>query len=334
MALRNIGNQVLGNSNVLFPPANHKAVCRFQNVSGSDLLVSKFYGDWGSASSTAKIRAVIYSDNGGVPGTLLAVSNERSGPLNRWNALTFATPLLVPNNGYVWFGVISDTSITSSVCSNSGALYYNENTYASGASSSFGAPSIVAFTYRMFLEGEDSTLSFGRRSVDIAGMGPLDGNYQPDREHAEKVFLNSAGPVNVTSISTYIRNTVPTAKSKAAIYSDNAGYPGTKLAQTVEVTGSTANTWLTLPILGGVKLSPGAYWLAFISSENLTTSVIPFSGNLIVDGPMTEASAFPSTYPTGAPVVVIDPVTDGRGIDIYATYESGVMARPQVFVAT
>lgn len=336
MAVRNFGNQVMGGSIVLFPPANNKAVCRFQNLSGVDLLVSKFHGDWvgNGLAPSAKIKAVIYSDNAGVPGTLLAVSNERIGTPNRWNSLTFPVPLLIANNAYVWVGVISDSTLDSSACSTVGTIYYNSNTYSAGASSTFGAASTAAFTYRMFLEGEDDTLSFGRRSIDITGIQSGDGNYQPDREHAERAVLNSAGPVNVTSISTYIRNTEAGAKSKAAIYSDNAGFPGTKLAQTTEVTGAVANAWLTLPISGGVVLPPGTYWLAFITDTNLTTPVIPYSGALVVDGPMTEATAFPSTYPTGA--TALNPLSDGRGIDIYASYEAsgggGTIARPQVFI--
>lgn len=335
MSLRNMGNQASGSSNVQFPPANNKAVCRFQNTSGAPLLVSKFHGDWASASASAKVKAVIYSDSSGAPGSLLATSNERVGVIAKWNTLTFATPVLVPAGGYVWFGVISDAMLNCARCQGSGEIKFNSNSYASGPAATFGTASTAAFTYRMFLEGEDGTLSFGRRSIDITGIAAGDGNYQPDREHADKFVLGSSGPVNVTSISTYIRNTVPTAKAKAAIYSDSGGFPGFKLAQSSEVTGSTADTWMTLPIPGGVALSPGTYWLAFIASENLTTPVIPYSGALVLDGPMTEASAFPATYPAvGTGVVATDPVTDGRGIDIYASYEVISVARPQVFVAT
>lgn len=337
MSLRNFGNQLIGTSSVQFPPANNKAVCRFQNLSGAALTISKFYGAWGETSSGAKIKAVIYSDNAGSPDQLLATSNERIGIANTWNQLTFGTPLVIENNAYVWFGVISDTMLTSTKCTSGGTIKHNSNAYTSGPSATFGAASTAAFTYRMFLEGEDGTLSFGRRSIDDTGVAPGDGNYQPDREHCEKVTLGGSESVNVTSISTYITNTSASVKTKAAIYSDNSGYPGTKLAQTSEVTGSTANTWLELPIPGGVSVAPGTYWLAIITDTNLTTPVIPFSGALIVDGPMTEADAFPSTYPVGAPVVVLDPITDGRGIDIYASYTlagGGSPSRPICFVCT
>lgn len=337
MSRRNFGNQVVGTQSVQFPPANYKAVCRFQNTSGSDLRIIKFHGHWSVINESVRIKAVIYSDNGGAPGELLAVSNERIGiPTGHWASLSFATPFLIPRDTYVWFGVIADTMLSDLQCSSVGVIHYNANNYSDGPSQSFGTATTAPYTYRMFLEGEDDTASFGRRSIDITGIASNDGNYQPDREHADRVFLDSPGSVNVTSISTYIRNTVPTVKSKAAIYSDNAGYPGTKLAQTEEVMGSTAGTWLTLSIPGGVILSPGTYWLAFVSSENLTTAVIPYSGALIVDGPMTEANAFYSTYPTGSPVVVTNPDTDGRGIDIYASYEDPpvLTGRAQVFVAT
>ena len=320
MSRNNFGNQVAGNQNVQFPPADSKAVCRFQNTTGGDLLVDKLYAHWNPGSGTAKVKGVIYSDNAGSPDVLLATSNEKVGVASYWDGLTFPTPLLIAAGDYVWFGVISDTMCVSDKCLSGGTILYNSNTYTSGPSSTFGSATSASYTYRMFLEGEDTTASFGRRSIDITSIASGDGNYQPDREHIEKCVLGGAASVNVTSISTYIRNTSATAKSKAAIYADSAGYPGAKLAQSVEVTGSTADTWLTLSIPGGLFLSPGTYWIGFITSENLTTPVIPFTGHLIVDGPMTEASAFDPTYPTGSPVVVFDPVTDGRGIDIYATY--------------
>lgn len=328
MARNNFGNQVAGSSSVYASQANNKVASQFTNNTGTDLLVDQLVFNWLSIGSTTKVRGFIYSDSGGLPANLLGSTPENPTMRNGWNILTFSTPVLVPAGATIWAGVMSNVDVIATNCIPSGITRYNANTYASGPSATFGASSSVAFTYRMFLCGEDTTQSFGRRSIDITSIASGDGNYQPDREHVDRAVLGGTETVHVTSISTYIRNTSATVKSKAAIYSDNAGYPGTKLAQTEEVIGSTANTWMTLAIPGGVDLAPGIYWLAFVSSENLTTPVIPYTGYLIVDGPLTEASAWPANYPVGTPPtippIVLNPVTDGRGIDIYASYEAYV----------
>lgn len=323
MAMRNVGNQTLGSSNVQFPPANNKAVCRFQNTSGAALALTTFYGFW-AASGSAKVKAVIYSDSAGSPNTLLATSNELVGIASGWNSLTFPTPLSVANNAYVWIGVISDTAANSVYCLASGEIKYNANTYSSGPSSTFGSSSSASFTYPMFVLGDDGSLAFGRASIDS-----VPGNYQPDREHGDKFTLGGSSSVSVSSISTYVNTTSATVKSKAAIYTNSGGLPGALIAQTVEVVGSTANSWLTLNFSSPPTLTPGDYWLCFIADTNLVTPTIPVSGNIVVDGLVTEAGAWPSTITFSASVAPV-------GIDIYASYSLVIPStgRPQVCVCT
>lgn len=308
MALQNIGNQASGTSSVQFPPANNKAVCRFQNTTGYAISVSKFVGEWAGSYASAKIKAVIYSDLSGVPDALLGASAERVGIVGGFNTLTFSSPVTVPAGAFVWIGVISDTQMMCSTCLSSGAIKYNADTYSDGPASTFGAASTAAFTYRMWVEGDDGTTRLGRASVDA-----VPGNYQPDREHGEPFVLGGTQSVSVTSISTYVNTTSATVKSKAAIFNDSGGLPSTKVAQTVEVTGSTANSWLTLNFSAPVTLAPGMYWLCFVSSENLVTPTIPGGGNLRADGTDTEATAFSSPSTLASSIAPF-------GIDIYATY--------------
>lgn len=307
MAITNFGNQVLGAALVQMPPGNHKAVCRFQNNTGNTVSVSKLWTKWGSTTST-KIKGVIYSDSSGTPDSLLATSSELIGHGPGWTALDFSPALSVAPGQYVWAGVIADATDVCDQCVGTGQIYYNPDTYADGPSSSFGTPSIAGFTYPMMLEGDDGLLRFGRSSVD-AGSG----NYQPNREHGEKFVLGGADSVEVQSISTYVNTTSASVKSKAAIFNDSGGLPSTKVAQTVEVTGATAGSWLTLAFASPVTLAPGTYWLCFISSENLQTPTISFGGSLRADGPDTEATAFSS------PSSLTDSIAP-VGIDIYATY--------------
>ena len=129
--------------------------------------------------------------------------------------------------------------------------------------------------------------------------------------------MGGANTVQIDSISAYIKTTSATVKSKAAIFSDAGGMPGVKLAQTEEVVGATANTWLKLPFASLYSLAPGTYWQCFICSENLVTPTIPVTGLLRVDGSEMEATAFQGVsnflFQSGAP----------SGIDIYASYAAG-----------
>ena len=313
MAKNNLGNQLLGTSNVQCPPANNKAACRFQNASAFPIAIDKLYCAWALPHSTAKLKPLVYSDSAGLPAALLGVGTERIGVAAGWNTLTFPAPVVVQPGEFVWLGTISDATLTGGQCSVlSGGIKYNANPYASGPSATFGAASTSNYLYRIIAEGDDLQPRLGRASID-SGTG----NYQPDREHGEPFVLSGANTVQVDSISTYIKTTSATVKSKAAIFSDNGGLPGTKLAQTEEVTGATANAWLRLPFTTPYSLPPGTYWLCFICSENLVTPTIPVTGLLRVDGSEMEATAFQGVanflFQNGAP----------NGIDIYVSYAAG-----------
>jgi hypothetical protein len=301
------GNYTQGSSLVYFPPANNKAVMKLQNTTGQSMLVSKFVAQWYDSNPTAKNRAVLYTDNAGVPDQLLAVSNELVGITLGVNILTFPFPVQIPAGGYVWAGVIGDTGLTAD-CLTGGTIAYNADTYSGNPSQTFGSYSTAAYTYPMTLYGTDGLMRFGRSSIDRPT-----GNYQPDREHGDKFTLDGTASVLVSSISTYILNTEAGAKSKAAIFTDVAGAPGVKLAQTNEVTGATANSWLVLPFATDYLLAPGTYWLCFITDTNLQTTVIPYGGFLKADGVDTEVLAFQS------PSTLQDDISN-YGIDIYATY--------------
>lgn len=308
-ATTNFGQQVTGGLLAQLPPANNKAVCRYQNTTGATVMVDKVWVNWGSAMAGNHFKAVIYSDAGAAPSTLLRTSPESTGHTTGWHLFTISPALEVTAGMYVWAGVIADATDLTGLCFAAGAIYYNSDTYSDGPSATFGSPTIASgYTYPIVLEGDDGQLRFGRSSVD-AGSG----TYQTDREHGEKFVLGGVDTVSVQSISTYIKTTSATVKCKAAIFADSAGTPGTKIAQTVEETGTTANAWKTLAFTAPVSLAPGTYWLCFITNENVSTPTVPFNTNLMADGLETEASAWTS------PSTLRD-VIGGQGIDIYATY--------------
>lgn len=315
MAEINFGRQVVGATNVWQPQANQKSVCRFQNTTGQALTIDKACFRWGVSQGSTKVKAVIYSDNAGAPDTLLATSPERTGITSLWETFTFASPITVAAGDYVWVGHIADANMFAALGITTASRYYNSNTYASGPTSTFGSYSTEAKAFAAIMIGDDGQSRFGRSSVDA-----IAGNYQPNREHGERFVFNGASSVLANSISTYVQTTSAVVKSKAAIFSDVAGVSGIPLAQSSEVIGSIANTWLTLPLVTPYILVPGtAYWLCFICDVNLVTPVIPGGGWLWVDGSETEALAWQNPPPALFCYVSSVP----SGIDIYATYTIG-----------
>jgi hypothetical protein len=126
--------------------ANYKIVHAAKMWNGGSVTKLSVYAIPGiNSPSPQALRAVIYSDSGGSPGSLLAAGTEVTyrGDVDGsgWFNLPFASPVSLSAGSY-WLGFITGTTtegmgyVYRSVA-NSRA--YNVNAYASGPSSMFGA---------------------------------------------------------------------------------------------------------------------------------------------------------------------------------------------------
>lgn len=95
------------------------------------------------SSPTAKAKGVVYSDNGGVPGTLLGTGTEVVG-IGAQLTLEFGTAVDLSEGVQYWIGLINDTSMSPAGYDTGGDYHgqYVANTYSSGAPSS--APTMAA----------------------------------------------------------------------------------------------------------------------------------------------------------------------------------------------
>src|SRR5579871_454671 len=74
--------------------------------------VSGYLSGNGGASGSETLKAIVYADNGGSPGTLLGASSPvtfSAGQAAAWVDFTFSSPVSVPS-GTVWMGYISTGS--------------------------------------------------------------------------------------------------------------------------------------------------------------------------------------------------------------------------------
>ncbi len=161
------------------------------------------------------------------------------------------------------------------------------------------------------------TGTFGKTTVGASSDSGIFANYKV----VDPATLTVAG--SVTKLSVYaipgIASPSPQAL-KAVIYADSGGSPGALVATGAEVTyrGSTNGSgWFELPLSAPVALSPGKYWLGFITGA--TSEGMGYVYDSVAGSRAYNANAFAS-----GPTNPFGPVTeDSEQASIYATYTTG-----------
>lgn len=326
-----LGNATGGGANVNMPPGGFKAASLFQNTLGVDVTVTMFNGEWGTGSGALHMKGFAYEDSAGVPGALVAVTDEIFAINGGTTPFPFSTPWVWPAGAFRWLGVISPEGFSSTHQNSTGgaSIFFNTDPYTGSLPSNpFGAASSVTpFEYRFWVDCHDSQHRFGRISIRDWRASPA-GVYWHYNPHYEKFVLDEAVSVRVTSMSTHVFTTDAGVTGHAAIYlNDGAGGPSasgpigaTLVAQTNDVVGATANTWVTFPFATGVVLAPGTYWLAVIFDTDLNCPV-SVSGNLVapilLGGDIT-MFPFQNPVPAASPSLFDE---SPLGISLYASYD-------------
>jgi len=156
--------------------------------------------------------------------------------------------------------------------------------------------------------------TFGKTTVGAYSDGGMYANY--------KIVHSATLPVSgsVTKLSVYA---IPGVNSpspqvlKAVIYSDSGGSPGALVATGTEVVyrgNVNGSGWFELPFASPVVLSPGTYWLGFITGES--TEGIGYMYDSVANSRAYNENAFAKgpTNPFGAAT------KDSEQASIYATY--------------
>ncbi len=151
---------------------------------------------------TAQFRAVIYADNAGAPGALLASGNDSIGfTSNELLILPLATqPALVAGTQY-WIGFINDTAINVQYASVLGNPYrYVANTFASGPPAT--APAMTSGTTPLFMYGLCTGSAENWNSVSL--LPPLGDTSSVSTATAgdTDLYTYPALPNNVTAVYT------------------------------------------------------------------------------------------------------------------------------------
>ena len=136
---------------------NLKVVSKYTAPSAGNVVkVTGYLSGLGATTSSEKIKAIIYANAGGAPGSLLGVSSEvviKAKAAWAWVTFTFASPVAIPA-GTIWIGYIAGGSkgdlIQMRYSQVAGDLRYNFNTYTAGPAATFGTAASADLHYSLY----------------------------------------------------------------------------------------------------------------------------------------------------------------------------------------
>jgi len=266
------------------PFADWKHACKYTLSQATTIKSIKWYT--ASYSGTGKAKAVVYADDAGTPGALLATSQEVTGidTTPAWHTATFDPLVDLPPGDY-WLGVIAGDQRQARYYDPGGASQaaVAPDTYADGPANPFGDVGIwndykvsiyaVAADWPDWTDtGETARAVACATGYDGTGFGGTSGssgplNIQADHKAASKFTLDRDKAV--TSIGVRGSADTATCRLKAVIYEDDAGAPGDLLGTSQEITVTPGyDAYHYLPFVTPVDLTAGDYWLGIIVGDN------------------------------------------------------------------
>jgi hypothetical protein len=203
------------------------------------------------ANATGNGRLALFANNGGLPGMKLAETSQMS-LANGWNTGAISSVDLTSGTTYWLVFMLSSTPTIYGELSASGAGIVTDSTFAFGAfPSSFPASNTTIAKWSIYASGTGGPLGFNAIGSysELASLRYIGGS---------KAVARSA--MSVSTLSMYL--TDPSGgHGRLALYTDNGGLPGTKIAETASLT--LVSGWNSGSI-GNQNLSSGAtYWLVF-----------------------------------------------------------------------
>jgi hypothetical protein len=139
----------------------------------------------------------------------------------------------------------------------------------------------------------------------LAGQAGVGSVLYPLPMGVAHAFQATAAKTGVLSaVPVYIDAGSSSSKVIVGVYSDNAGHPGTLLAQAA-IASSQAGRWNSIPIAGAAVASGSKYWLAVLSPQVSSAPVVYLrdvsaaSGGLIEKSGQSSLTGLPATWTVG-----------------------------------
>lgn len=281
--------------------------------SGGNFDATSFEIELGaSVTNGTKIKAVIYTDSAGSPGSLVITGTEvtlATADANTTKTLSLgATQTLTAGVTY-WIGAIYNNTFTWRGIG--GTTKWKANTYASGAPASPTGFSSSSTRIIVRVNGTASTGLLGNWDVDLLGTNY---NMAPDEVDLVQITMPSSGYGTPASIFARMPTAVTAGdKFKAVIYTDSGGSPSALVATGAEYTigAGDINKQVEMAFSSPPNLSAStAYWIGVHASGG--TDVISNSGGT--------AKFKAATYGSGPPSSISSPSSSPNSPGFYLKF--------------
>lgn len=215
-----------------------------------------------NVASGKKVKAAIYSDNSGSPGSFLMGTNELTAPTAGWHELTLTAAQSITSGTAYWLVVWSDDpNFHMKADSDSGNGRYKSTTYSLTWPAATGM-STNNVKYCMYATDTGTT------PTQLIGSNSSGSTYDGVGSDLSMAKFTASANGTATKIKVKLNNACTAGKKvKVAIYADNAGAPGAMLMGSNELTAPAAG-WQEFTLTSSQSITSGTtYWLAVWSDD-------------------------------------------------------------------
>ena len=234
------------------------------------LIELSAYMDGGGASTgTQSVRMELYADSSGVPGALVASSDERvipAGMAAGW--VHFTMPQTALAAGSYW--LVIHSGATGGIArdfggSTANTWYGNSDTYSDGGSNPFGTGTFGTGPIAAYGTYIPPAQQFGRTTIATTPSSGLGTNFK----RGSMFTLGTAG--TLSSLNAYLDGNGGGSGSqqlRMELYRDSSGAPGAKVVESavVSINSGQSPGWVTFAT-PPVSLTSGSYWIVIHSGD-------------------------------------------------------------------
>lgn len=319
--------------------ADYKRVSRFTvGTSGILWRICAYLDGKGGGTGRQSVRLVLYGDNNGVPGKQLFAGGEaeiEGGAAASWfctqtpaNYAYLPTALQPIAAGAYWIGIQTSgsASVIRDFAGGSGDWYGNKDTYADGASLSFGSGTRGNASLLVFADYYPNSVmrTAGRTTV---GAYPSKG-LAADFKRGSSFVMPERGELHGVAVLLDGLTSGPAGDGqnvRFAIYEDANGFPGDKVNETS--IGGIAHGMPARWMFNETTISsidPGRYWIALLSG--------PMGGTArdFTDGTAGNWYGNADSYSDGASAQFGPGVAGNGTLSAYVLYRPGVITQREV----
>ncbi|WP_347841435.1 T9SS type A sorting domain-containing protein [uncultured Draconibacterium sp.] len=210
----------------------------------------------------------VYTDDSGYPGTRIGITasttvNEAAG----WQTVELIDSVSVLSGETVWLAFVFENSMAIRYEVGAPGRATSTATWTSGLTPDFGTSSVADFNYSLYCTySVDTTMVPILEDNDIGNTEVYTSISTVNSRRAVPVTFTENGKIG--SLSIYHQG--GTGNMLLGVYTDDSGYPGTRIGITASTTVNEAAGWQTVELIDSVSVLSGeTVWLAFVFENSM-----------------------------------------------------------------